>query len=111
MKIRVLLAAVVIISLCLTSCSSKSEIKPQSSNVPEESVAYGIVERTARVIYQRHNGSNSVTFAYLTDGTIVSNMDEYGGYIGKKFSMVEKKDTVYYNKDGNATHVRYYNKK
>lgn len=99
---------VVIFSMCLISCG-KSNIKPEYVSVKDIPVANGVVERTTRVILNNSQSSVSVTIAYLEDGTIITNKDVFDRYIDKKFSLVEKGDTVFYNMDGKVTDVRFKN--
>lgn len=99
---------VVIFSMCLISCG-KSNIKPEYASIKGIQVANGVVERTTRVILNNSQSSVSITVAYLEDGTIITNKDVFDRYIDKKFSLVEKGDTVFYDMDGKVTNVHFKN--
>lgn len=103
-----LFAAVAIIFLSLTSCSESCTIEEKNNkNMVVTTNTYGIVERSTRIINSRANSSQSATVVYLTNGTIISNTDQEEKYIAKKFSMVEKGDTVFYTSENKVADVRY----
>lgn len=96
----------VIFSVCLISCG-KSSIKQEPASIEDIPVADGVVERTARVILKNSRSSVSATVVYLADGTIITNKDVLDRYIDKKFALIGKGDTVFYNMDGKVTDVRF----